>query len=296
MEIAGTCVAGSNTRSGLKATQNDAPTNTKRKIRMRPEPVSNAPNQLNGLRALAKPSPDCRIAEITTTKYIVMIASNHVTRKKRRHTPYSMPSGQANTTIIRPPKIAATSRYSKIRNKPNMPPTRGPPPVDTGTISPMTAGSSVPTTGTVSPGARVDSEVAVEVNENEPILLSGNAQLTVHSPAGGICVSAAETVNPSAPSCGCARPTSVPSQASERPMVLATSGLASASRKTICNCVGGTSTTWLAAGFDDTTSLVPAAPEAPAEEAAKPSPKISPSATPMRRTSGIRFVIGLPRR
>jgi hypothetical protein len=40
-------------------------------------------------------------------------------------------------------------------------------------------------------------------------------------------------------------------------MFVTTSGFASASRKTNCNCVGGTETTWFGAGFDELSWFEP---------------------------------------
>ena len=50
------------------------------------------------------------------------------------------------------------------------------------------------------------SVVAVSVNWNEPMLRSGSDQLTVQIPAGGMSISAADTVRASAAIWGSAKP------------------------------------------------------------------------------------------
>jgi len=150
-------------------------------------------------------------------------------------------------------------------------------------MSPPTRGASVgvaagsPPGGAGSPGSVVafgsatrvvpTTEVALvtaETNENDPTLSSGSDQLSVHWPAGGIWVSATDTVFRSAPSCGAPSPTRFPSQARTRRIDVAASVAVIGSRNTIWICVGGTSTRWFAAGFDDTTSLLPVVPAAAA--------------------------------
>ena len=129
-----------------------------------------------------------------------------------------------------------------------------------------------------------------EVKENDPTLPSGSDQLTVHRPGGGICVRATDTVLRSAPNCGAARPTSVPSQASTSLTSAADSGLANGSRNTIWIWVGATSTTWLAAGLEEMTSLVPAVASAvPASKEKKmvPSGSISTAARSDRRSAAV---------
>ncbi len=146
----------------------------------------------------------------------------------RRVTPYVGPSGQAVTISAIPPKSADINKYSRTRSKPRTPPTRGPASCCS-IVSPIIVGAlgvpDVASAPSVAPAIVVCISTA-DVKLNDPRLLSGSAQLTVHSPEGGICVSAAETVLKSVPSCGTPRPTSVPLHANESPIAVTTSGLA----------------------------------------------------------------------
>ncbi len=85
--IAGTWVAGSKTRAGWNVTQNEPTTRAKRNSNTKPAASLSVSSQLNGLSELTNVLSELRIAVMATIRYIVTEASNHVMRKKRKHTP-----------------------------------------------------------------------------------------------------------------------------------------------------------------------------------------------------------------
>ena len=93
-----------------------------------------------------------------------------------------------------------------MRKSPMSPPTRGPEPVRSGTTSPMIATVVSVGVSSVPPLEMLVSVVAVSVNWNDPMLRSGKDQLTVQTPAGGMSMSAADTVRMSAATWGSANP------------------------------------------------------------------------------------------
>ena len=97
-------------RSGITMTQPDAMTKSSRMASMSPLRPSSEPNHENGLSAATNPLSALRIAVKATTRYVEMTAASHSNRKKRRLSPYSVPSGHVRRTTMSPPKTAEMAR------------------------------------------------------------------------------------------------------------------------------------------------------------------------------------------
>src|SRR6185436_11165440 len=292
---AGSCVAGSMTRSGRMTTHAVSTTKITRASAAMPGVVSVRPPHDVGDNELPIPLPVIWARMHAALKIAKTSVSNQAERSNLTVRMYSTPSGHAVAISTNDPNKTATPRVISSRDKPSGPPD----PELVSVVVPVgvwAAGAVVatlpgvdPTGVVVATGARlgVGSLATVKLNVELPALAplgSVTSHDTTHSPFGNGLGTVTLSVTPSAPTCG------VPTAIGEPPQTTCTSLVAPSGLANVMRSVAGdTSTVDPAAGDDDTSELSTACarPGAPAATA-MPAPTSAPKAVGRRRRNPCR--------
>ena len=221
---------GSKKRAGTHEKKTSAPTATTRRSSARPSFRSNSENHDVGTNDAPRPFPDSAAVTREMCTATDSAAATDTVLNQRSATSYSAASTHTNLMNSRPPNRALTVMNAMRRASPTGPPRRR---------SPVSSEPAAVVPGTVVWPGSVGPTVVVgwvwDSNEKLPVEPSASFQLTVHVPLGGTCVSAADTVSPSAPSCGVPRPTSRPEHVSASPICATCSAVPAGRTNRSCN-------------------------------------------------------------